>query len=431
MSGSQQGNVGAIGDMLLTSHLLSPHALPGHLARYAAEAGFDNAELYLADLQQKVLVPFLDGGQPDADHQASVLGIDSTLAGRVFQSLQPLGQDDGHGAIRTWVPVLNGMQRLGVLGVNIDVSSEADEDATRRALALLAEVVGELVMTKTAYSDTLVRLRRTAPMGLAAELQWGLLPPLAFADATVSIAALLEPAYEVAGDSVDYAVDQDAARFAIFDGMGHGLVSGQAVSLVVGAYRNARGASQSLAETCARIDDAVESMYGEECFVTGVLGELDTVTGALTWVTIGHPPPLLMRDGQVVKVLESDPQLPFGTGLGDHPAATMPGDPGWHRHVGSEQLQPGDQVLLYTDGVVEARSPEGDEFGVERLTTLVDKGLAAQVPVSETLRRVVRALLQHHGTQLADDATLLLAQWRPDHSQLATVFPWALEDATH
>src|SRR4051812_15147714 len=100
---------GAIGDMLLTAHLVAPHDLPDHLARYAAQAGFGDAELYLADLQQKVLVPFLPKGQPDRDHQASVLGIDSTLAGRVYQSLEPLGQDDGHGAIRTWVPVLHGV----------------------------------------------------------------------------------------------------------------------------------------------------------------------------------------------------------------------------------------------------------------------------------------------------------------------------------
>src|SRR4051795_3312490 len=183
MTASPVGKVGPIGKMLLTSHLLAPHDLPGHLAHYAAEAGFGEAELYLADLQQKVLVPFLSKGQPDADHQASVLGIDSTLAGRVSQSLELLGQDDGHGAIRTWVPVLNGMERVGVLGVNIDVSSEADEEETRRALALLADVVGELVMSKSAYSDTLVRLRRTAPWCMAAELQWGLLPSLTFADA--------------------------------------------------------------------------------------------------------------------------------------------------------------------------------------------------------------------------------------------------------
>ena len=66
-------------------------------------------------------------------------------------------------------------------------------------------------MSKTLYGDTLVRLRRTARMGLAAEIQWNLLPPLSFASTEVSVAAALEPAYEVAGDSVDYAVDPDVA----------------------------------------------------------------------------------------------------------------------------------------------------------------------------------------------------------------------------
>ena len=63
-------------------------------------------------------------------------------------------------------------------------------------------VVAELVMSKTQYGDTVVRLRRQAEMGLAAELQWSLLPPLTFACAEVTVAAALEPAYEVAGDTV-------------------------------------------------------------------------------------------------------------------------------------------------------------------------------------------------------------------------------------
>ena len=62
-------------------------------------------------------------------------------------------------------------------------------------------------MTKTLYGDTIVRLRRRAEMGLAAEMQWSLLPPLTFACPQLSVAGVLEPAYEVAGDTFDYAVD--------------------------------------------------------------------------------------------------------------------------------------------------------------------------------------------------------------------------------
>jgi serine phosphatase RsbU (regulator of sigma subunit) len=409
--------------MLLTAHLVAPHDLPEHIATHAAAMGFLNAELYLADLQQQVLVPFLAGGQPDDDHATSVLGIDTTLAGRVFQSLETLGQDDGKGGVRTWVPVLNGLERVGVLAVNIDVSSDSDEAVVRADLALLADLVAQLVTSKSRYGDAVLRLRRTAPMGLAAELQWALLPPLTFADSSVSVAAALEPAYEVAGDSVDYAVDHDAARLAVFDGMGHGLVSGQVVSLVVGAYRNARRAGRTLTETCARIDQAIEAVYGGDIFVTGVLAELDTATGLLTWVNVGHPAPLLLRKGRMVKPLEAEPRLPFGTGLRDVEVTDGGQRPLWLARPAAEQLEPGDRVLLYTDGMVEARSPEGELFGVERLTDVVLKGQAAGMPASETLRRVIRLLLEHQGTHLVDDATLLLAEWRPDHAQLEHRLP--------
>ena len=79
--------------------------------------------------------------------------------------------------------------------------------------------------------------------------------------------------------------------------------------------------------------------------------------------------------------------------------------------VGSEQLEPGDRVLFYTDGVTEARSPDGDFFGPERLVDLISRNLAGGLPTPETMRRVVRALLAHEQGQLSDDATLLLLEW--------------------
>ena len=121
-------------------------------------------------------------------------------------------------------------------------------------------------MTKTLYGDSIVRARRTSPMTLAAEIQWSLLPPLTFVNHTVTVAGALEPAYEVAGDSLDYAVDAGVARFAIFDGMGHGIVSAQLISLVVAAYRNARRAGQSLTDTAAHIESAVNDVFRVESF---------------------------------------------------------------------------------------------------------------------------------------------------------------------
>jgi serine phosphatase RsbU (regulator of sigma subunit) len=247
-------------------------------------------------------------------------------------------------------------------------------------------------------------------MGLAAEIQWSLLPPLTFADDVVSIAAALEPAYEVAGDSVDYAVDPHVTRMAIFDGMGHDLASAQLVSLVVAAYRNARRLDLSLTETSRRIDEAVSQVFVGEGFVTGVLAELDTDSGVFSWMAAGHPPPLLLRNGRLVKTLDLAPMLPFGLGLEEAPGEDTSGLP----RMDSEALEPGDHVLLYTDGFVEARSPDGELFGVQRLTDLILRSLAAGLPASETMRRAVNVVLEHHGSNLNDDATMLLVQWRPE-----------------
>jgi serine phosphatase RsbU (regulator of sigma subunit) len=113
-----------------------------------------------------------------------------------------------------------------------------------------------------------------------------------------------------------------------------------------------------------------------------------------------------------VKPLDLDPALPFG--LGD-----LGPDAPWPLVVGRESLEPGDQILLYTDGVVEARSPEGAFFGVQRLTDLLARNLASGLPTPETMRRVVRSLLRHQQGQLTDDATLLLAEWLTDrHTNL-------------
>lgn len=414
MNVEHQDAVDVFTRMMRESHLLPPYELPGYLERHAAELGFDDAMLYLTDLQQRLLVPCLPPGGPDLGAHPSVLGVDSTLAGRAFQHLEPLSHDDGTGRLRVWLPVLDGTERLGVLSVSVRDAEVLDPHTPAgRRLRFLVALLAELVTTKSAYGDMLVRARRTAPMGLAAEIQWALLPPLSFASREVSIVAALEPAYEVAGDSVDYAVDLDIARFALFDGMGHELLSAQLVALVIAAYRNARRAGSTLLETCHHIEEAVTSIFKGDAFVTGLLAELDTATGVFTWVSAGHPQPVLLRHGRRVKSLLAEPRLPFGMAL-DEPERDGSAAVAVEVQVGIEQLEPGDNLLLYTDGMVEARSPDGELFGVDRLTDLVLKNLAAGLPSSETMRRAVNALLNHQRGDLSDDATLLLAQWRPE-----------------
>ncbi|MGH3263440.1 MAG: PP2C family protein-serine/threonine phosphatase [Trebonia sp.] len=106
-----------------------------------------------------------------------------------------------------------------------------------------------------------------------------------------------------------------------------------------------------------------------------------------------------MRGRKVVAELETEPALPFG--LADD-------TPEVHR----QNLEPGDAVLLYTDGVIEARTPEGEFFGFDRLTDLLEREAASGEPADEMLRRLVRAVLEHQAADLRDDATLLLVRWK-------------------
>jgi serine phosphatase RsbU (regulator of sigma subunit) len=152
------------------------------------------------------------------------------------------------------------------------------------------------------------------------------------------------------------------------------------------------------------IDQTLERGLGDAMFTTAVLARLDTDTGLFTWLNAGHPAPLLFRQGRFIKSLDTVPLLPLGIWRSF--------DPEEHRPTpASEQLQPGDQVLLYTDGVVEARTPTGDLFGVERLIDLVRRNFTEGVSAEESIRRIAMSLLEHQEDQLRDDATLLLLEW--------------------
>jgi serine phosphatase RsbU (regulator of sigma subunit) len=316
-----------------------------------------------------------------------------------------------------WLPLIDGTERLGVLGVIVDEERAQQDHLLRHRLWRFATLVAETVATKTRYGDSVVQARRQAPMGLAAEIQWGTLPPLTFACHEIVVAGALEPAYEIAGDSMDYAVDPGAARFAVFDGMGHGLQSSQLSALAVATYRNGRRGGRSLTATAHAIDAAVESVFTGATFITAVLAELDTDSGVLTWINAGHPEPLLIRGGRMVKFLQVEPGLPFGLGLTPEPGPYP---------LAAERLQPGDQVLLYTDGIVEARSPRGEFFGVDRLIDLIARHEAAALSPAETMRRVVRALLDHQQGRLDDDASMLLVQYRGE--QHGSLLPEGLTD---
>lgn len=357
----------------------------------ARGGGFAGATLLLVDMEQRVLTPLQptpEGLEPQE--------IDTTVAGRVFQREVPIpvaGPDDG--STRLWVPLIDGAERLGVIA--FDLPTISDELVAR--CEDLAHLVAELVVSKTQYGDALVVARRFEEMTLAAELRWSMLPPLTFTAERVGISCVLEPAYEVAGDAFDYALNEGVLHLAIIDAMGHGLEASRMANLAIGSYRAARRRRLDLPATFRLMDESMSSEFGDEKFVTAQLATLDSRDGTLQWLNAGHPHPLLLRHGRSSE-LASTPALPLG--LGDTPSVPL-----------EVSLQPDDSVLFFTDGVVEAPSPGGEPFGQERLVDLVRRALADQQTLAETVRRLVRSVRAHREGPLPDDATILFVKWFP------------------
>ncbi|MGW1024868.1 PP2C family protein-serine/threonine phosphatase [Streptomyces sp. NPDC002577] len=380
-----------LGLLLDKARLLPPQLIAPLIAEGVARIGGRDVSILLQDYAQELLVPLpgrrLLVGQPEsvADSPAGR----AFLRGDVVEVAQPRG-------VRVYLPLLDGSDQVGVMALTLD--SVGDDD--RRLLGRLAGLVADMLVTKNAYTDQFFQARRREPMSVSAEIQWSLLPPLTMSVPQVVVAGVLEPAYRVAGDSFDYALNDNILHIAVIDAMGHGLDAAAMATIAIGAYRHARRVFVSLAEKYVFMDDAVSQQFGPDHFVTAQLMHMNIATGGLELVNAGHPAPLLIRDGRVVRQLESATTLPVGFG-GEMPRV--------REHV----LQRGDRVLCYTDGIIEERVAGGEPFGEERLIRCVNRlGEEPSEGVRADLRRLSHTLKRERGGRTSDDATLFMVEWR-------------------
>jgi serine phosphatase RsbU (regulator of sigma subunit) len=188
---------------------------------------------------------------------------------------------------------------------------------------------------------------------------------------------------------------------AIFDAMGHGLAAAGLATFALSAYRHSRRRGSDLVETYQAMDAAIGDQFPGEGFVTGLVAELDVTSGELRWLAAGHPPPLVVRGDRRARVLTTVPATPLGVaGSAAEPVAKR------------ESLESGDMLLLFTDGLIEARLDGGQRMGVDGLCHFLERQAAASQTSPETLRRLRHAIVDAHPGELEDDASALLVEWR-------------------
>ncbi|HMJ35466.1 MAG TPA: PP2C family protein-serine/threonine phosphatase [Baekduia sp.] len=383
--------------LLRRTHLSAPGDLPAVVADVARIIGAEAVDLYLIDYDQSGLVAW-SSSAPDEREAIAVTG---TVAGKAYSSttiLQVAAEGD-EGLRRLWLPLLDGTDRLGVMAMAFRAEQIAPEIVL--VCERYAHLVATLLVTKGAYTDAFELCRRRGHKTIASELIWELSPPLLFATDDLVVAGMLEPAYDNGGDALDYAFNDGVLNVAIFDAMGHGLAAAGLATFALSAYRYSRRRGSDLIETYRAMDAAIGDQFPGEGFVTGLVAELDVRSGELTWLTAGHPPPLVIRGDRRARVLVGTPATPLGV-----PGPR--GDPVAMR----ESLEPGDMLLLFTDGLTEARLENGQRMGVDGLRQFVERQAAAAQTSPETLRRLRQAIVEAHPGELEDDASALLVEWK-------------------
>jgi serine phosphatase RsbU (regulator of sigma subunit) len=280
---------------------------------------------------------------------------------------------------------------FGVLGraLGVIVTSQA----AGSELHALADAIAPIFELAGGFTDVFERGRRTTQPSPAAEMQLELLPPRVASVTGGQLAASVLPAYDVGGDWFDHAENPDGVWLALGDAMGKGTRAAAMSAVSIGALRSARRDGGDPRACTREMHGAIHdlAMGG---FVTAVVGFWTPSDSAFTWTNCGHLNPLVVRDGRVSE-LTGEITYPLGILERERvlPTATA-------------ALRPGDRLLLYSDGIVEAQREDGSRFGPERLERLLLD--TATQPPTVAVKAIEHAVIECSPDAIGDDATQIL-----------------------
>ncbi|WP_139979540.1 PP2C family protein-serine/threonine phosphatase [Nocardioides litoris] len=378
-----------LGTLLAAAEDASPAEAVPTVARHLEESlGVAGVDYRIADAAGQALLRLSDGEQRST-HAGPV-----SRAWREQRVVGPDESDDG----RWWVPVTVRGDALGLLEVH--PGAQRRGDGFGRELATVAHLLGYLTVANQRHTDAYETARRSEPFDLAIEIQRRLLPQAFVCEGgSFSLAGWLEPSSTAGGDTFDYIASADRLSVGLVDAVGHDVRAAVLATLTVNALRNVRRQGADLQEQADEAHRVLDRHSTGEQFATGVLLELP-LTGAgradggvaCRVVNAGHPQVRRVRDGEVVH-LDVPPDPPFGMPL--------PRDrQGYAVH--DVELQPGDRLVLLTDGMFERSASDLDLDGLLRRGAGEHPRNAAQ--------DLAAAFRDHVGTP-QDDATFVILDW--------------------
>ncbi len=360
-----------------------PHLIADQLVAEARRAAGVAVALYVVDIDGSQLVR-LAGSE---DFPAALLAPPA-----LGPEIVPEGLPAFYAALRSHLPrcqIEPLWLRGRVIGLLLCVGNPVKslEDIAKQGAAAL-ELANE-------YTDLIHAARRCKPTSAAAEVQHELLPPRVARVTGAQLAGGLLPSYDVGGDWFDYVENRDGVWLAIADARGTGPLAAGLSAAVLGALRAARRSGQDLVDAVSAMDEVVRQLGRAESGVTALVGRWHAPTAKLAWINCGHP------GGHVVSLDGRMTELdgPVHPQLGE-------GDATPKLQVGVVDLEPGDRLVLVTNGIVQRAVEGGGTFGVAGLRQAIAN---AHTPTAAgTAMAIERAVVDAWTKPLQDDACLLV-----------------------
>jgi serine phosphatase RsbU (regulator of sigma subunit) len=238
---------------------------------------------------------------------------------------------------------------------------------------------------------------------LAGQVQRLFLPSGKPSIAGLEIAGMMHPAQGVGGDYYDYfPIDAHTTQIVIADVAGKGVPAALLMSATAAAMRLEANHDRGMLEQVERLNTGILSVSDSDRYVTLLVAEINAQKRTLRYVNCGHNPALLFRakTGAVSLMNSSCPPI----GLSPEEICEL----------SSEELMPGDVLVLYTDGVTEAENQLEEEFGMERLSAIVRSG--SSLSAEDLMSHIYNAAADFCGDKFGDDVTLLVVKCNFDGS---------------
>jgi sigma-B regulation protein RsbU (phosphoserine phosphatase) len=296
------------------------------------------------------------------------------------------------------VPLIVKSELIGVItSYNKRGIETAFTDEDQRLLAIIAGQSAQIIENARLYEEEKALASMKEQVRLAAKIQHDLLPQSPPVMEGYDVAATTIAAQMVGGDYYDFIpLGADRVAICLGDVSGKGLPASLLMANLQATLRGQSAPNLSVAETIARANALLHRSTDPEKFATLFMGVLTPQSGDLQFCNAGHERPILLRrDGTIERL------IPGGLALGILDAFDYEG--------GSSTLEPGDLLVIYSDGFPDAIDELGDFFGEERLIDCVRKN--AGLGAAEIMARVVDAVHRHEqGAPRADDLTIVVVK---------------------